>query len=285
MSLWPVQKYDDFGKKRYRLNHFAWIVYAGIFFLGYAGWANIIIGCNKPAVVNAGWEPNIDAMPEFEPDSPEWPDSAGIDNTERPEPEPELPQKQAERKVIVRYEYRIQKVFTKNLYATCYSQLDSPVEAKGIYANNKFDDFLHRQERRIQRYHYTVAINPELKQYHEALIELPGGIWTHKYRVHVPDYNKSKMPESPFKQGEKSYMDTADYNLLDVFNDPYWSVPRDRMRQKGRIDVLFTTAGNYYSIKKRQSVWARKNTHEWPCDFWEIQKIAVYSDGSERKVE
>lgn len=185
---------------------------------------------------------------------------------------------------IVRYEYRIEERFTKKLYATCYSQWDSPAEAKGIYANNKFDDFLHRQERRIQRHHYTVAINPEMKEYHEALIELPGGVWTHKYRVHVPGYNKPLRPTQDSTYENAQYL-PRDQRLLSVFNHGYFSVPRDRMKQRGRIDVLFTTAGNYATIKQRQGVWARKNTHEWPCTFYEITKWAVYDSGPPVKVE
>jgi len=176
---------------------------------------------------------------------------------------------------LIKYRYEAQYRSTEKLFATCYSKLDGPVEARGIYANESIDrhpkrDRLPRQERRIQRSHYSVALPPELKEKHKALIKIPGVGWRHKWLVHVPDYNKGNRNQS-IRKG---------YPF-----DPYFSVPRDRMKWKGRIDVLFTTSGIYASIKQRQTYWKRKGTKQWPCDFWEIVKIAVYSDGSERVVE
>jgi len=161
---------------------------------------------------------------------------------------------------IVSYKYQIVHRFNAKLFCTCYSKLDGPVEAKGIYANQKFADKLHLQERRIQRCHFTVALPPELRQYHEALICVDGK-WRHKFLVHVPDYNS------------------------DVKGEKYWSVPRDRMSQRGRIDILFTTSGKYASIKQRQRYWMKKDTKQWPIEFWEIVKVAVYDDGSEKEVK
>ncbi len=123
-----------------------------------------------------------------------------------------------------------------------------------------------------------------MKEYHTTLIELPGNIWTHKYRVHVPDYNKPVRPDAQEIMKNKGCLDLG-HRLLQVFNNPYFSVPRDRMKQKGRIDCLFTTAGNYNSIKQRQRQWAKKNTHNWSCEFWEIERWAIYNDGTKEKVE
>jgi len=157
---------------------------------------------------------------------------------------------------IIGYEFKLVKAFSRELYATCYSKEDGPVEAKGIYANQKYAELLNRSERRIQRHHWTVALPPELKEYHRALIYVDG-LWTHKYRVHVPGYN------------------TADKTR--GFDAGYWSVPRDRMLQKGRIDVLFTTAGAFATIKQRQREWAGRYTHKTICEFWELKKVPIYA--------
>ena len=207
----------------------------------------------------------------------EWPEAA-LPNTPpllSPEPLPEVHEPPViQDPVIIGYRYEIVRRFTRNLYATCYSKEDGPIEAKGIYANQKFADKLDRTERRIQRTHYTVALPPELRGFHEALIELPDGTWVHKFRVHVLDYNSESFPT--LTSGDSWLPESQ--RLLKLFDDPYFSVPRDRMKWKGRIDVLFTTAGNYATIKQRQNHWARKNTHEWPCDFWEIVKVPVYGE-------
>ncbi|MFW6173001.1 MAG: hypothetical protein ACOC5T_04590 [Elusimicrobiota bacterium] len=179
---------------------------------------------------------------------------------------------------IIRHEYGLRKVGVKKLYATCYSKYDGPTEMKGIYANQKFADRLHLRERRIQRHHFTVALNPEMDNYHRALIQLPNGTWTHKYRFHVPGYNPDKFPVVR----EETYPKTQ--KILSAVNHKYFSVPRDRMKWKGRIDVLFTTAGKYNSIEQRQRYWAKKNTHNTSVEIWEIQKIAIYSDGTRNLV-
>jgi len=185
---------------------------------------------------------------------------------------------------VIKTVYVIRKVKTVTLYATCYSQEDSHVERKGIYANQKYAGMLSRSERRINRTHYTVALNYHMRQYHEALINI-NGTWTHKYRMHVPDYNTGKKPD--FKISGDMYIDEIEY--MRIFNDPYFSVPRDRMGNKkeyaNRIDVLFTTAGNYASIKQRQKAWARKNTHNTPVEIWEIQKLFIYKDGTIKESE
>ena len=209
--------------------------------------------------MRCGYKSQAVETPEFV-----WPDEPGISNIKKEKentisnsktPPPEIIKRK-----FVKYVYRLEYKFTKRLYATCYSQFDSPVEARGIYANQNFADKLHRNERRIQRHHYTVALPPELKQYHETLIELPGG-WTHKYRVFVPGYNKPSDAES---------------------KDQVFSVPRDRMRQRGRIDCLITTAGKYADIHQRIRNW--KSTHR-DCMFYEIVKYKLFDDGLLERVE
>ena len=230
-------------------------------------WAFISCQCNSTkeiTEINLEWPASTNTLFSHQPGPPEPP------VIQDPEPIP----------AIVGYRYKIEKKFTLIRYATCYEQNDGPIERKGIYANDDMRD-LHRSERRLTWGHFTVALAPEDDSYHRALIELPGGIVTHKWRVHVPDYNKEAFPtltsrDAYLPEGEryKAYFDSS-----------YWSVPRDRHKWKGRIDVLFTDADVYYDIDQRQKYWARKNTHEWPCEFWEIEKWAVYSDGTERKAE
>lgn len=159
--------------------------------------------------------------------------------------------KQQQKKQIIGYKYFLVKRFTKKLYVTCYSQHDGPIEKKGVYANQKYADKLHISERRIRRHHYTCALPPELKNYHENLIYL-NGKWTHKYRVHISGYNND----------DKDDIDRG-----------YWSVPRDRMLQRGRCDALITTAGKYATIQQRLKHW-KSNIRE--VEFWEIVKRPVY---------
>lgn len=193
--------------------------------------------------------------------------------TVKPKPEP--------KKInLVGYEYKIKYHSTVNLYATCYSKLDGIVEARGIYANQKFADRLHVSERRIQRFHYTVAMPPGYKHFHEALIELPGGVWSHKYRVHVPGYNSPEIPDGKIEGSNQLFEGCQKY--LNVFNNKYFSVPRDRMKQRGRIDCLITTAGKYNSLKQRLRNWKSLNKD---VKIFEIQKMAVYSDGSKKVIK
>lgn len=194
---------------------------------------------------------------EYELEYEEQTDSGQVELLECSEPGVK---RQTEELKIIRYEWRLVKRFSQKLYATCYSKEDGPTEAKGIYSNNKYAQLLHKSERRIQRHHWTVALPPELKKYHNELVYV-NGKWTHKWRMHVPEYN------------------TADKSR--GFDAGYWAVPRDRMLQRGRIDVLFTTAGNYASIKQRQNAWARMNTHNTPVEFWELVKCPVYEKGNE----
>lgn len=260
-------KKDLFGRTVYKIPAMKVFLWSALLFL--TGWSFVwIVGCVNGEQVT------------FKKETENLFDDIELHAEEKPEPPVKKEPVELKQKKLLSYRYALSYKFTKKLYATCYSQWDSEWERAGIYANNKYSSELHKSERRIQRHHYTVALPPELKEYHNALIQLPDGTWTHKYRVHVPDYNRK---EKPVKKNPESFIGRTNY-LLSMFNDKHFSLPRDRMRQTGRIDVLFTTAGKYNSIKQRQRAWMNKYTHEHPCQFWEIEIYAVYSDGTEKKV-
>lgn len=173
-----------------------------------------------------------------------------VNKQEEAEHEPAKPAPLSEPPVVVetRYEYRLQ--FTVELKATCYSKYDPGDPGHGRYANDDMTE-LPIQERRINRHHYTVALPPEYNDQHRELIWLPGTGWRHRWGIHVPGYNNERE---------------------------YLSVPRDRMKQRGRIDVLFTTAGKYFDIPQRQRHWGAPMKL---CEFWKIVRIKKYSDGKE----
>jgi len=198
--------------------------------------------------------------------------------------------------------YRIFKVGETEQKLTCYSKLDGGIEAKGVYANESIDlcaDRLLYNERRIRGNHYTVAVNYEMKQYHEKLINI-NGVWTHKYRFHVPNYNSDIMPDKSIDRFAPR--ESSNWYLM-FFNSPYFSAPRDRMgchtkrnsngqiitRDKysfeDRMDVLFTSAGNFASIRDRQCGWMRNTPPKVNVEMWEICKLVVYNDGTEEIVE
>jgi len=184
----------------------------------------------------------------------------------------ELPERDKPKRRIVKLLTRIVKIERLNLYATCYSQYDGKVEVKGWYAchwNKVLRRLIAPQEHRIQLWHYTVAIPPERKELHESIIKLPDGRWTFKYRIHVPEYNLKDRPTSG--------------KMTDVVDHGYWSVPRDRMKWKGRIDVLYT--GDIGAVRRKQKIWKRKGTKNWPIDVWEIQIWAMFNDGTEERME
>jgi len=181
-------------------------------------------------------------------------------------------------KKIVRYFDQLRYVKTVVCYATCYSPISDP-DYKGRYANDDLD--LPRHMRRAKTSDWTVALNLKMREYHDTLYQKQNGEKTHKYRFHVEGYNKENIDE----------------NKTDT---EYFSIPKDCMthatgikkgREKGlngeclyckqnRIDVFFTTAGNYNSIEQRQNAWKRKNTHNSRVEIWEWKKIAVWSDGT-----
>ena len=173
-----------------------------------------------------------------------------------------VPIKLATEKVLLRYVTRLEYKFSTNLYNTCYTGYDPGDPGHGKYANQKYAAKLHLSERRIRRNHWSAALPPEYKQYHEQLFRLPDGRWTHKFRVHIKGVNKDVI-------GKETDSD-------------YFCVPRDRMKQKGRIDFLITTAGNYMSRDQRVANWKSINRD---VEFWEFNRYAIYSDGSEEEME
>jgi hypothetical protein len=209
--------------------------------------------------------------------------------------------KQVERK-IEKIVYRIFMVDERPQRLTCYSRFDGGIEMKGIYANESIDlsgDRLPVSERRIRGNHYTVAVNYEMKEYHEKLICI-NGAWTHKYRFHVPNYNSEIVPDNSISKFAQRY--STNWYLL-FFNSPYFSVPRDRMgchtkrnsngqivtrdkySQEDRMDVLFTSAGNSATIRDRQRAWARNTPSKVNVEVWEIGKFAIWNDGIEERIE
>jgi len=202
----------------------------------------------------------------------EWPQQTEIQKAiPSPAPSPDhITQKEtvvAPTPILIDYRYKPIYRWTRTLKTTCYSKYDPGDPGHGRYANDDMTQ-LPIQERRINRHHYTVALPPELNEFHRALIWLPNKGWRHKYMFHVPEYNGANK-DYPFG------------NISPKIK-PYLSVPRDRMKQRGRIDVLFTTAGDFFDIAQRQRHWGAP-MKEVEC--WEIVKIAEYSDGSRKVVE
>jgi hypothetical protein len=162
----------------------------------------------------------------------------------------------------------IRRVGTIDLYATCYSMFDGATESRGWYANHwnpLTRPYLPIQEERIQTWHYTVALPPELADYHTKLIQLPGGSYTHAYRFHVPGYNLDALPAPGSHE--------SDTDVFSVINHGYYSVPRDRMKWRGRIDVLFT--GSLDAVLRKQRDWKRRKTHGLQIEIWEVQVHAA----------
>jgi len=171
-------------------------------------------------------------------------------NNELVPPEP----KKSERKFL-RLVYKLEYQFSKTRYTTCYTGFDEGDPGHGKYANQKFADKLHLQERRIKYEHNTVALCPEDKIYHEQLIDIKG-TWTHRWRVHV-DGVHSDQRDSATDSG-------------------YFGVPRDRMKQSKRIDFLITTAGKYNSKEQRVRNWKSYNRK---VDFWCWKVYRLFDDG------
>ncbi len=156
----------------------------------------------------------------------------------------------------------IRRVAVYYLDATCYHRwADSQVGYSRMYANHDLVD-LPESERWLQEYHYTVAMNYAMDDMHRALVTLPDGQVTHKYRVHVPSYNSDYNHASDHYRGQ-----------LADFNGSYFSVPRDRMPayHRGRIDILFT--GCKQACEAKVNWWGKRFM---PVEIWEI-----YSEGQQ----
>jgi len=173
-------------------------------------------------------------------------------------------------KKVDRIEYRLEYRFSGTRYTTCYTGYDPGDPCTGNYANQKFAGRIHRHERFIRYEHNTVALNDQDKRYHNELIQLPDGSWTHKWRVHIDGVHKDYRD------------DTGVRTLSDDTDTVEFAVPRDRFHKRGRIDYLITQAGRYASKEQRVRNW-RSVKRE--CDFWEWTVYRVYSDGSCERVE
>jgi hypothetical protein len=177
------------------------------------------------------------------------------------EPKPVKKPVQSDKRII-RYIWRLTYRFSKNRYTTCYTGYDPLDPGHGKYANQRFADRLHLHERRIRYEHNTVALCPEDKQYHLELIQMPDGKWTHKWRIHIDGIHRKEIGESTISG--------------------YFAVPRDRMKQSGRIDYLITQAGKYKDMEQRVKNWKSINRK---VEYWEWVRYAVYSDGTKKEVE
>jgi len=200
---------------------------------------------------------------------------------------------------ILRYVYRWSPVEKRRRFLTTYSKWDSPAEMKGIYANQKFAQYLNIYERRIRDKHYAVALNLTDANYHNALVRLPNGAWTHKYRVHVPNYNTSAKPSLEAARQDDAYLGSDISSLIlalgssSYFSQPYdrMSHGRDKKNHNGRcdycedeqiLDVLHT--GYEGIVKQKQKKWKKSNQKYTDVVFWELCKFAQYSGGFERQV-
>jgi len=190
--------------------------------------------------------------PEPQPQVLEWDEPEPIpEKAKEPEPKPELIKRR-----FVRMVYKLEYSHSVIRYTTCYTGFDKGDPGHGKYANQRFADKLHLYERRIRYEHNTVALCPEDKQYHLALIEIPGKGWTHRYRVHIQGVHSDEI---------STHTDTK-----------YFAVPRDRMKQKGRIDYLITQAGKFATKEQRVRNWKSINRK---VDFWKWNIYKLYDDG------
>jgi hypothetical protein len=163
---------------------------------------------------------------------------------------------------FVRYEYRLEYQFSKIRYTTCYTGFDKGDPGHGKYANQNFADKLHLYERRIKYEHNTVALCPEDKKQHEELIQMPDGAWTHKWRIHIDGVHQNEITEKT--------------------DSDYFGVPRDRMKQSGRIDFLITQAGKYNSLDQRVRNW---KSLKRKIEYWKWKVYRLYDDGLMEEIE
>lgn len=150
----------------------------------------------------------------------------------------------------------IRWVGTRYLDVSAYNRWsDNKPGYRRNYANDDLLD-LPLEERRLQEWHYTVALMLNMDEYHRALVRLPDGQVTHRYRFHIQGYN----PEFQ----AISYRDTG---LLQEFNGAYFSLPRDRMPSQwtDRIDILFTGCRSH--ADRECDGWG---VRFMPIQIWEI---------------
>ena len=126
------------------------------------------------------------------------------------------------------------------------------------YANDDLTD-LPLAERRLSEEHYTVALNAAMDAYHRAVVRLPDGQYTHRYRLHLKGYNTDTNFYSEHYRGDLSWL-----------NGSYFSVPRDRMPAQwhGRADVLFT--GDREHCQQEARIWGKRFM---PVEIYEIEVL------------
>lgn len=269
---------DEFGYKVFRpsiivlLNFLpSLIIFIGIFLILY-----IKCGCTHTV--------EIPQIQEEKNEKLEWTIPEPKENIKEP-PVIIKPEKKNKKKSLgYRWEIEYVKTF-EHIKLTCYSRYDSPKERRGVYANDDMTK-LPIFERRIQdgpyKYHdWTVALPFDMDIYHRELTRWPNGEYTHKYRFHIPSYNRGARPVNKVKY---SYgRNNATEDLKQIFDREFYSVPRDRMKpihKTGIADALFT--GCEPSVKARQGKW---NNPRVNMDLYEIVIYEIFSDGTRRKVK
>jgi hypothetical protein len=154
----------------------------------------------------------------------------------------------------------IRRVAVYYLDVTAYTRWsDNKPGYERKYANDDLTT-MPLVERRLQEWHYTVALDYAMDDMHRALITLPDGQVTHKYRFHVPGYNPGEKVEDNQLADPKYYR--GDLMWL---NGRYFSVPRDRFHHHGRMDVLFTGCQQHATDEAVN--WGVKLI---PVEVWEI---------------
>ena len=259
-------------------------------FVGVTWWLYLTMGCG--VIVSDSQSQEIEKI-EYEKDFEIEMEEEYLKH----EPEPKTEEKEIK---IIDYVLRMIPVVKKKRLATTYSKWDSPKEEKGIYSNQKFANYLPFYERRINTEHYGVALCLTDAKYHNRLIQLPNGKWTHKYRVHVPHYNTDIKPTilEASERSKRAYYSISDA-ILDIAKSRWYSHPRDRMshdsdgkNHNGRcdycednkcIDVLHT--GYRAIVKQKQKKWMNSYQRYLVIEFEEIALFAIYSDGTEKQIK
>lgn len=265
---------DEFGYKKFRGGLFMKISFTltAILLVGYVFTGIMANSCAVPDTRKSIHKEPEELEFEFDEHEPvlEWdiPDPTIQEPTVITHASKQIPDKADNSKPVpaqkkfVKYIWRLEYRFSRIRYTTCYTGYDKNDPGHGKYANQKYASKLHLYERRIRYEHNTVALCPEDKIYHQQLIQMSDGIWTHKWRVHIHGVHRDQICEAT--------------------DSGYFGVPRDRMKQSGRIDYLITQAGKYKDMEQRVKNWKSMNRK---VDFWEWTRYALYSDGSRERVE
>ncbi len=201
---------------------------------------------------------------------------------------------------FVKYAFRMVPIEKRRRLATTYSKWDSPAERKGIYSNQRFAAYLNLYQRRIRDKHYGVALCLLDADYHNRIVQMPDGTWTHKFRVHVPAYNRGEKPKNMETSDKRDSFIGSNLTaqILAIADCKWFSVPRDRMSHKGDkknhngkcdycvddqcIDVLHT--GCPAIAKRNQKRWMENHQAYMDVEFWEVACFAIFDNGVERQV-